>query len=85
MPDGTNISSLWENSGEMIDDIQINWSEIARNGWEINWDMVGPDELVAVVAGLAQRAMEKHPNPRVPQDEIWDSIPASWKEIFVAG
>lgn len=85
MPDGTNISSLWMDSGEMIDDVQINWSEIAREWWEIDWDMVGPDELVEVVAGLAQRAMEKHPNPHVPKDEVWGSVPASWKEMFVAG
>lgn len=60
MPDGTNFYS-WGRYPEWwhgFDNMWERWPEIARKWWGIEWDRINPEDLVAIVAWLAQRAME---------------------------
>ena len=58
----------YPNSWNDFDNMWEKWPEIARTTGKINWELINPNDLVAIVAWLAQRAMENNPTTQSPEN-----------------
>jgi len=58
MPDGSRYPDCSE-----FDEMFENWPQIALETGEVNWELINPDDIVAITAALAHRAMNLCPNP----------------------